>query len=310
MRQYEVIVPVRDGGQALVRSIQSVLSCANAGKLLLTLSDNFSTDGSPWRKELEKFPADGWRVISPPQPLGRVEHWGWALAQGQLPWVKPLMVGDLIQDAYWDWAGAALAKYPQAGMLFSSSWEIDPVRAHPDNGPGSPTGQIDATLYTYDDFMRDGVRCRNRIESLSRVLVREEIMRKALPFEPESPWTADWRFYKRLLRQAPAAQTSAPLVCLDRSIARLSTSWKGMRGSFGEEWKFAAEQAVEMKQPKMKSFSTRCRIIGTRMIFVLGKRILPKSVRGFLTTATGVYPNSIDRRSPGNSNKMENRASR
>jgi hypothetical protein len=287
MRQYEVIIPVRNGGQALINSIQSVLSCPNAGKLLLTLSDNFSTDGSPWKTELEKFPADSWRVISPPQSLGRVEHWSWAFAQAQLPWVKLLMAGDRIETAYWDWADVAIAKYPQAGVLFSRSTVIDPNRAHPDN-PASP-GQADATLYTREDFMRDGVHCLNRIGALTTILIRGEILRKALPFQPEFPWTADWRFYKRLLQQAPAAQTSAPLVCLDRSIARLSTSWKGMRGSFGEDWKFAAEQAAEMKQPRIKSFFTRCRVIGTKMVFVLGKKFLPKSARGFLTTVTGVH---------------------
>ena len=54
MRQYEVIVPVRNGGLALINSIQSVLSCSNSGKLLLTLSDNFSTDGSPWKKGAQR----------------------------------------------------------------------------------------------------------------------------------------------------------------------------------------------------------------------------------------------------------------
>ena len=289
MRQYEVIIPVRNGGQALINSIQSVLSCSNAGKLLLTLSDNFSTDGSPWKMELEKFPADAWRVISPPQSLGRVEHWSWAFAQAQLPWVKLLMAGDRIENAYWDWADAAIAKYPQAGVLFSGSSVIDPNRAHPDSRPVSPGANVEVSLYTYDDFMRDAVRCLNRIGALTTILIRGEILRKALPFQPEFPWTADWRFYKRLMRHSPAAQTSAPLVCLDRSIARLSTSWKGMRGSFGEDWKFAAEQATEMKESRIKSFSTRCQVIGTKMFFVLGKRILPKSVRAFLTTATGVH---------------------
>ena len=141
--------------------------------------------------------------------------------------------------------------------------------------------------------MRDGVHCLNRIGALTTILIRGEILRKALPFQPEFPWTADWRFYKRLLQQAPAAQTSAPLVCLDRSIARLSTSWKGMRNSFSEDWRFAAEQAAEMKQSNFKSFSTRCQVIGTRMVIVLGKKFLPKSVRGFLTTATGVHRKSI-----------------
>lgn len=289
MRQYEVIVPVRNGGQALINSIQSVLSCGNAGEVLLTLSDNFSTDGSPWKKVLEEFPRDAWRVISPPESLGRVEHWGWAFAQSQLAWVKPLMVGDITENAFWDWAGGAIAKNPQAGLLFSGSRMIDPGRAHPDEGTGPSAGQLDGRLYTYEDFMRDAVQCHNRIGALSGALLRADIMRRALPFEAGFPWTADWRFCKRMLEQAPAVQTTAPLVCLDRSIPRVSTSWKGLRGSFGEEWKFAAEQAALAKKSGPKAFSIRCRVIGLKMIFVIGRRVLPKPVRGFLTAATGLH---------------------
>lgn len=289
MRQYEVIIPVRNGGQALVNSIQSVVSCANAGRLLLTISDNFSTDGSPWKKVLENFPRDAWRVISPPQSLGRVEHWSWAFAQAQLPWVKPVMVGDLIENAFWDWVDTAIAAYPQAGLCFSGDRTIDPSRAHPDNASVASGAKPETSLYTYEDFMHDAVQCCNRIGALSRLLWRADIMRPALPFEPEFSWTADWRFYKRLLYQSPAVQTTAPLVCLDRSIPRLSTSWKGLRGSFGEEWKFAAEQAALAKEPGPKAFSIRCKVIGMKMIFVIGKRIIPKPVRGFLTAATGLH---------------------
>ena len=52
----EVIIPVRNGGQALINSVKSVLSGSNSGQVLLTLSDNFSTDGTPWKKELQKLP--------------------------------------------------------------------------------------------------------------------------------------------------------------------------------------------------------------------------------------------------------------
>lgn len=289
MRQYEVIIPVRNGGKALVNSIQSVLSCANASRLLLTLSDNFSTDGSPWKKVLENFPREGWRVISPPESLGRVEHWSWAFAQAQLPWVKPVMVGDLIENAFWDWVDSAIAKYPQAGLFFSGDRTIDPTRAHPDNAVVAPAGQPETRLYNYDDFMRDAVECCNRVGALSRLLLRADVMRNAMPFEPQFPWTADWRFCKRFLQQAPAVQTTVPLVLLDRSIPRVSTSWKGLRGSFGEEWKFAAEQAALVKASGAKAFSVRCKVIGIKMIFVIGKRIIPKPVRGFLTAATGLH---------------------
>lgn len=289
MPQYEVIIPVRNGGQALINSIQSVLSGVNPGRVLLTLSDNFSTDGSPWKKDLESFPREAWRIISPPQSLGRVEHWGWAFEQATLAWVKPLMVGDMVEKGYWDWAEGAMTKYPQAALFFTGSRTIEPDRAHPDGASDSIAGLPDASLYTFEDFMRDAVQCYNRIGALSGALMRADIMRQALPFEAKFPWTADWRFCKRFLQRAPAVQTAAPLVRLDRSIPRVSTSWKGLRGSFGEEWKFAAEQAALAKASGPKAFSARCKVIGMKMIFVIGKRVLPKSIRGFLTSATGLH---------------------
>jgi hypothetical protein len=288
MRQYEVIIPVRNGGQSLVNSINSVLSCLNAGRLFLTLSDNFSTDGSLWKKMLENFPTDAWRVISPPEPLGRVEHWSWAFAQARLPWVKLLMAGDRIENAYWDWAETAIAKNPGSGMFFSDAYMIDPQRAHPESAPAAPEQPHEA-IYSYEDYLRDAVACRNRIGSLTRVLLRADVLRAALPFEPAFPWTADWRFFKRVLKQTPAVQTSAPLVCLDRSIARFSTSWKGLRTSFAEDWRYAAEQARLTKQPFLKSFFVRLKAVGSRTGLAMGKMILPRPVRRCLTTVTGMH---------------------
>jgi hypothetical protein len=289
MREFEVIIPVRNGGQALRNSIQSVLACANSSRILLTLSDNFSTDGLPWKDMLTDFPQEQWRIISPPQSLGRVEHWSWAFQQAQLPWVKPLMVGDRIENGFWDWVGTAIEQFPRAGIFFSDSYTIDPVSAHP-KANGSPSMEkSDTVLYDYEEFTRDTIRGINHIGALSKALLRADVMRMGLPFEPEYPWTADLRFCRRCLQQAPAVQTDAPLVCLDRSIARLSTSWKGLRGSFLEEWKFAAEQAALTKAPRLKAFFLRGKAVGAKMIFVIGRRILPRPVRAFLTTASGLH---------------------
>jgi len=289
MRQYEVIIPVRNGGAALRNSIESVLAPATAGRVLLTLSDNFSTDGSPWKELLKKFPPAQWRVISPPEPLGRVEHWSWAFPQAQLPWVKPLMVGDCVEGGFWDAAAAAIETFPQAGIFFTESYTIDPVSAHADSNGRPSSEQSPARLYDYQEFTRETIRGVNRIGALSRALLRADVMRKALPFEAEYPWTADVRFCKRSLQQAPAVYTDARLVCLDRSIVRLSTSWKALRGSFREEWQFAAEQAASAKEPRLKAFTARSKAVGAKMVFVIGRRFLPRPVRGFLTAATGMH---------------------
>jgi hypothetical protein len=287
MRQYEVIIPVRNGGQALVNSIESILAAPSAGQILLTISDNFSTDGSPWKTALKQFPQEQWRIISPPQPLGRVEHWSWAFGQGQLPWIKPLMTGDRVEIDFWNQATTAIFRFQEAGIFFSAASALDPSRAHPETAVSTEATEL--RLYSHKDFMWDALRCLNPVGALSQVLVRADILRAALPFDFAFPWTADWRFYKRCLQQSPAVQSCEQLVCLDRSIARLSTSWKGVRGSFREEWKFAASQAVELNIPSATAFWLRSKALGLKMCFAMGKRILPRSVRAFLTTSAGLY---------------------
>ena len=291
-RRFEVIIPVRNGGDALVRSIEKVLSPANERRVLLTLSDNHSTDGAPWRAALTNYASERWRIITPPQPLGRVEHWTWAFAQAKLPWVKPLMVGDRTDDTFWDWVEAAIREFPQAALFYSSHYAIDPRSAHADsNGAASPPAPTN-TLYRHQDFMHDAVRGTNHIDALSRALLRADIMQAALPFEAQFPWTADWRFCKRYLEKAPAVYNAGRMVCLDRSIVRLSTSWKGIRSSFREDWDFASRQARASGTPWAKGFILRTWAIGRRMFFSIGRMILPRSMRAFLTSATGIHRNA------------------
>lgn len=291
-RRFEVIIPVRNGGEVLVRSIQKVLSGATERRVLLTLSDNHSTDGSPWRKVLADYAPERWRIITPPQPLGRVEHWTWAFNQAQLPWIKPLMVGDRTDDAFWDWVEEAIPKFPEAAIFFTNSYVIDPNSAHAEsNGTASlPSGPD--TLYQYADFLRDAVQCFNRIGALSQALMRADIVRAALPFETEYPWTADWRFCQRCMAKAPAVYNAGRMVCLDRSIARMSTSWKGLRSSVCEDWDFAARQARAAGVPWLSAALTRSRTIGSRVIFFAGRKILPAPVRRTLTSVTGIHRKS------------------
>lgn len=290
MRHYEVIIPVRNGGQALINSIQSVLPALKSGRVLLTISDNFSTDGSPWKQVLQSLPQDQWRLIAPPESLGRVEHWSWAFAQGQCAWIKPLMTGDRIDDAFWDWADLATVQFPQAGILFSSASLIDPAAAHPEVIT-KPSASEPTRLYDDKQFSTDAIRCLNLVGALSQMMVRADVIKKALPFESSFAWTADWRMYRRCFQQMPAAETRARLVCLDRSIARLSTSWKGLRGSFREEWQFAAEQAKISGASAPVAFLKRMKAIGTKMILIFGRKLLPRPVRGFLTSITGWHNN-------------------
>ena len=287
--RYETIIPVRNGGQALVNSIESVLSSTSAHRPFLTISDNFSTDGSPWKEVLSRFPPEQWRVITPPKAMGRVEHWSWAFAQAQSPWVKPLMTGDRVESNFWDWAESVIAEHPEAGLLSCGGMSIDPGRGHPEEPAPSPRSEWNSTIYGREDFLRDSVRCLNRVGSLSQVLVRGDVLRAALPFETEFPWTADWRFYKRCVQQAPGVLSRARLARLDRSIARLSTSWKGVRGSFAEEWRFAGEQAALANESFWRSFFLRSRVIGAKMSVVLGRKVLPRQVRAGLTTVTGLH---------------------
>jgi hypothetical protein len=283
MGPFEVIIPVRNGGAALQNSIQSLRAGLCSGNVHLTISDNYSTDGTPWRQTLETLPGAQWRVIQPPEPLGRVEHWSWAFGQAEAPWLKPLMAGDRVHDAFWTWAQQASWQFPEAGLLFSAASLIDPAAAHPQH-THSPTCVEATRIYDRKEFSRDAVRCRNRIGALSQVLLRSSITRAALPFEPAFAWTADWRFYRRCLDRTTAVETRSRLVTLDRSIARLSTSWKGLRGSFREDWRFAAEQARLDQVAASLAFGYRSQAIGTKFLLLVGRKTLPRGLRGFLTS--------------------------
>lgn len=292
MPQYEVMIPVRNGGQALINSIRSVLPALQSERIGLTISDNFSTDGAPWKSLLEGLPRKQWRLIAPPEPLGRVEHWSWAFAQGAGAWIKPLMTGDRIDACFWDWADQAIRQFPQAGLLYSGASLIDPAAAHPKNIE-SPSTSEPTTLYTARQFSTDAIHCHNPTGALTQVLVQADIMKTALPFEPAFAWTADWRFYSRCYQQAPGAATRARLVCLDRSIVRLSTSWKGLRGSLREEWRFAAEQARSSGAFAASAFFNRCKGCGTKMVFIFGRKFLPRRIRAGLTSVTGWHKKSF-----------------
>ena len=288
MQEYEIIIPVRNGGQALVNSIESSRASLASGRVFLTISDNFSTDGSPWMKTLQSLPPAQWRLIKPLAPLGRVEHWSWAFAQGQCAWLKPLMTGDRIDDAFWKWADNAKTQFPAAGMLFCGLDVFDPGRAHP--GQVNVSSEPDATrLYDVQEFSRDAARCQNPPGALTQVLIRADVLKKALPFETNFAWTADWRFYYRCLQQLPAAATQARLVCQDRSIVRFSTSWKGVSGSVKEEWQFASMQARVASIPSWKAFVSRCKASGFKVTMLMGRKILPRWLRGFLTSITRVH---------------------
>jgi hypothetical protein len=288
MRPYEVIIPVRNGGLALTNSIQSLLPALAAGRVSLTISDNFSTDGSPWRKQLEALPAAQWRLIQPPAPLGRVEHWSWAFAQGRSPWIKPLMAADCVDTGFWDWADETVARFPAVGFLFCGLAIFDPGRAHPESKREISSTEI-TTLYELAEFSRDAVRCQNSPGALTQVMVRADVLTRALPFDPQYAWTADWRFYHRCLQQAPAAGTRTRWVCQDRSIARFSTSWNGLIGSVREEWQFASMQAAVAGVSPLKALGARCKASGFKLTMLLGRKMLPRWLRRGLTSVTGLH---------------------
>jgi hypothetical protein len=279
--EYEVIIPVRNGGTALANSIRSVLTHPPGISVFLTISDNFSTDGSPWKAALKQFPQEQWRIISPPQPLGRVEHWSWAFAQGNAAWIKPLMTGDRVGPLFWMWAETVLREFPLTGMLICGAVTIDPRRANPEN----EKLDIEACatmLYGPKEFSHDAVNCLNNVGALSQILVRRDVFESALPFEPRFSWTADWRLYWKCIQIKPAAKTDARLVCLDRSISRLSTSWGAMKTSLIEDWRFSAEHAELLGMPSTKTLLARIKVLGHRFAFSLARKLLPRSFRKLL----------------------------
>jgi hypothetical protein len=235
----DIVIPVRNGGEALAATLHALLASEDHDFRLL-VSDNYSTDGNPWQFILDQFPSGQVVLLHPPEPLGRVEHWTWAARQADAPFCKLLLCGDRFPPDY-------LGKIRQAFAL-----QPDLIYTTCLNLVFGNTLEEQLEKMTWPDVMTPlsgaAYRARNAVEfnllgPLSAVTFRTASLRRALPFEPRYGWTADWRLYDRIMRTGTAVRCEATYCIQDRTIRRVSSTFRGVLPGIFEERAYHRELA-------------------------------------------------------------------
>ena len=116
----EIIIPLRNPGEVMVRTIDSLLGQQRRDFSVL-ISDNHSSSGQMIiESSMEKLAQAGLsvRLIRPPMELQRVEHWNWAHFQSKATWLKPLFVGDWLEPEYISCVLREIEANPQCRYLY------------------------------------------------------------------------------------------------------------------------------------------------------------------------------------------------
>jgi glycosyltransferase involved in cell wall biosynthesis len=227
----DIVIPVRNGGEALVATLHALVESED-GDFRLLISDNHSTDGNPWQRVLERFRPGQVVRLHPPEPLGRVEHWTWAARRADAPFCKFLLCGDRIPPDYIGKVRGAFAARPD--LIYTPYVILQHGRTLEELRGELVLRNEMRTLTGGDYFARCGTRL-NFIGPLSAVTFRTEALRAALPFDPLHGWTADWRLYTRIMHEGTAIYCQSTYCIQDRTIARLSSSFRGvLNGAFEE----------------------------------------------------------------------------
>lgn len=98
----EIVMPVRNPGEPLRDSVDSLLAQTDRGFTVL-LSDNQTSKGADLLEAARAALIAGGvtvRLVRTPFELGRVEHWNWSHHQSTGDWIKPLFVGDMLKPEY------------------------------------------------------------------------------------------------------------------------------------------------------------------------------------------------------------------
>jgi GT2 family glycosyltransferase len=183
LTKIDVVFPVYNGGVAFLGTLRSFSKVPDFSNIHLIISDNFSSDGSPWLPEVEKMKDAGWsvRIVSPPHFLSRVDHWTWAFEQGNSPYVKMVPVGDEILPDYFDCMLPLMDEY-RAVM------GICGFITHEDGKKRAPDESRTLDIYTGIAYLEKNADCGNIAGPLTAVLFRRSVVEKFLPFNPDFPW--------------------------------------------------------------------------------------------------------------------------
>jgi hypothetical protein len=233
----DILIPVRNGGEVLEKTLGALRENRDQNYRLL-VSDNYSTDGSPWQRRLEEFAPGQAVLLRPPEPLGRVEHWSWLANQGAARYCKFLLCGDILPPDHLETIAPAFAREPD--LIFTPYVNV---------GPGTTLEREMSELalrpemrtLSPADYMSNCKRSGNFIGPLSCVTFRASSLRAALPFDPAHPWTADWRLYTGVMAKGTAIACGGTYCLQDRRIARLSSSFQGSLNGIFETRKYYRE---------------------------------------------------------------------
>ncbi len=226
----DIIIPVRNGGEALIGTLRALAASEDQNYRLL-ISDNHSNDGSPWKRALDAFRADRVVLMQPPE-LGRVEHWTWAAQQAKADFCKLLLVGDrfpldhlsIIRRAFTTNADLIYTPYMILGRGNTFDEELRALSLRDGMTPLSNA-----------DYLARCERELNLMGPLSAITFRTSALHKVLPFDARHGWTADWRLYTRIMQNGTALRVGGTYSILDRTIARVSSSFKGAFNGIFEE---------------------------------------------------------------------------
>ncbi len=274
---FQVVCPVRNGGPAFRDTLLSLADNRAGAQPGLLISDNHSTDGSPWRDVLDRLA--GWQVsiLQPLREMGRVEHWNWAFAQAEADIIKPMTAGDWLRPGYGAKAMELFTRHAEVSLVFCRTevQELDKIFLE-----GAP---VEAGLLDYPRYLELCSERLNIIGALCGVAVRRKVMRAALPFEDDYPWAADWRFYTRCLERGPAAVIAEPLSVLNRRIARYSSRPAMVLGGLRQEWR-TLKEIQNRRQPGCApaKFCHRLSLMGFQAVVRLGRVYLPAAPRQVL----------------------------
>lgn len=272
MPELEIVCPVRNGGMHFAATLRSLRGQGGPGCSVL-VSDNHSTDGNPWQEAVPELIDWEVRIIKPEAELGRVEHWNWAAGQSGAKLVKIVMSGDQMEPGTIASMREAFAREPALSLVFGQNRILEQDKQYV-SGVNHPGG-----LVTHQEFVALSLRYFGFIGTLSGVVFRGEVLGKALPFEKDYAWAADWRLYARCLQQGPAWYLPQPSCVLDRRIARFSSSARVIGRSLREEWAFHRELSRLAPGDPAGRFLGRLKRVGFHAVVKYGRAFIPRPIR-------------------------------
>ena len=185
----DILIPVRNGGEPLRRTLRALAESEDQDYRLF-ISDNYSTDGSPWKQSLDAFKPGQVNLIQPPQPLGRVEHWTWLAQQAEATYCKLLLCGDRFPADFLTMTRRAFALQPD--LIYAHFVTLLPGMTV--EGALKEIILRDAmSTITAADYLRRSEIEFNLFGPMSGVTFRTKALQEALPFDADHAWTADWK---------------------------------------------------------------------------------------------------------------------